>query len=211
MPQLINSNTVNGVSAPFTLTAQITVFALGLGPQDYVEFEQILMSSPPVTGNNCECPPLVVSQLTVLDTTPLTCCGVPIQLTATRSYVILDAPQGVPLRARVVSPTSPLTTQRVWYETTNTAHPAEGQRGCCPPWYVNASTPLGNDSMIYGPDPDLRDPRATVVLTACDELTVVGYLYPAPQVGANIPVYACGCNGALLGYAVNATTNPAYH
>lgn len=126
MTLLIDRNVVDGISAPFVITNQITVFALGLADDEYVEFD-ILMLSDPLNGG-CDCPPLVVSALNIQALAPLGNCNGPIQLSAERPFVVLDAPQNVRLRARLMTD-EPITVQRVWFEQTNTPNLTNYMRG----------------------------------------------------------------------------------
>lgn len=128
MTLLIDNDTVGAVSLPFTVPVggQITVFALGLAGTDYVEFEIVLYSDP--MNHGCACPPLVFEPLAPELTAPLVTASGALRLTPERPYVILDAPQGVPLRARFVGE-SPVVSQQVWFENTNTPTPTEFMRG----------------------------------------------------------------------------------
>lgn len=85
---------------------------------------------------------------------------------------------------------------------------------CCVEDKYIATMPLPCCGLAYRPT-DPRDPGATVELTVCaaegEEDEVIGYIYPAPCLGASVPVTEDGCespccgSGTVLGYAVNPT------
>lgn len=128
MTLLIDNDTVDGVSLPFSVPVggQLTVFALGLAAGEYVEFEVVRYASP--MNNGCVCPPLVFEPIAPELTTLLQSCAGPLQLTPDRPFLILDAPQAVPLRVRFVG-ANPVVSQRVWMEVTNTPTPTDYMRG----------------------------------------------------------------------------------
>lgn len=70
-----------------------------------------------------------------------------------------------------------------------------------------ASYPLPCGGSAYRPD-DPRDPEATVELTDC-EGEAIAYIYPTPRPHAKTPVHTgCdGCDGELIGFAVDETIN----
>lgn len=128
MTLLIDSDTVGAVSLPFSVPigGQLTVFALGLVGAEYIEFEIVRYTDP--MNNGCACPPLVFEPLAPELTALLQSCAGPLQLTTDRPFLILDAPQAVPLRARFVG-ANPVVSQRVWFEITNTPAPTDYMRG----------------------------------------------------------------------------------
>lgn len=127
MKILIDSNNLDGLSIPFEVADQITVFALGLEPGDEVTFDIVMLSR--FTPTPCVCPPFPVVLPSVIDELPLRCCEDIITLTRDRPWVIIDAPQGAKLRARLTAG-GPITTQVVAYEETRTPYPSAFMRGC---------------------------------------------------------------------------------
>lgn len=100
---------VDGVSDTFEISSQVTITALGLEPTDQVTFWLTLLSEP--LKGECPCPPLTVQFPQVLDEVQLACCGTPVVLSRENPFVVLDAPQGIKLRAKINA--QMLTTQRV--------------------------------------------------------------------------------------------------
>ena len=127
---LISRTRLDGVSDTFEILSQITVYALGLQPGDVVSFYVTLVSD--IVRSACVCPPGVVVLPGVADEVQHTCCGVPVTLTPEKPFVILDAPQGIRMRAKLTQfdPNEPLSTQVVWYNNTNTANVNDRLRGC---------------------------------------------------------------------------------
>ena len=126
MKTLINSDTISGISIPFEIRHQITVVALGLEPLDTVTIWLVLQTTP--VRDPCACPPGQVVLPSVLDEVQLACCDVPIVLNRDRPFVVLDAPQGISLRAKLVTITP--STQWVGYQETSTANVNDRMRGC---------------------------------------------------------------------------------
>lgn len=127
--KLIDKLTVAGTSDPFDIGEQVTVVALGLEPTDVVYFEIVLLSDP--VRNMCACPPLLVTPVSVIDAVPLLCCGERVELTRNKPFVVIDVPQNAKLRAVLQqTPPGPITTQFVYYSTTNTKNVNDRLRGC---------------------------------------------------------------------------------
>lgn len=122
---LFGGSDIGTTSRTFDLppNQQLTVVATGLQDGDTVEFEIVVVNKL-VPGDPC-CPG-PVSLPTVIENTPLMCCGERITLTNKRPYVIIDAPQGSVLRAILTSDEVPL----VWATRTSTPYPSGYQRGC---------------------------------------------------------------------------------
>lgn len=196
--EIINSEA--RVSAPFVIEKgqQYTLFASGLANDDQVIIEVVTSTTAGPGGDFC-CPgPVALPE--VVGATPLVCRnGTVVKMTAKLPWVILGAPQGVQLRARVVTPDSDavISVQKV-------ASDSEGCMTCaCDEAEVDkicASYPMfgGGFGFVAG---DVTDPEATVVMTACDGKAPTVKLYPTPRPGANTPQY--DCDGAVIGYAVN--------
>lgn len=128
---LINRNTLTGISEPFDVSGQLTIYAYNLVGTEKVVFEIVALSE--LVKSACgNCPPAV--QLpTVVDAIPLQCCGELIQLSREMPWVIIDSPQGAKVRAKLqtnmgaaVTPTD----QLVVYSTTNTLNVNDRMRGC---------------------------------------------------------------------------------
>ena len=129
---LISRNVVSGVSDPFEIDEQVTVYAYNLGVNERVSFHIVALSEliKSACGN---CPPAVTLP-TVVDEMPLECCGEPILLTRLQPWVILDAPQGAKIRAKLenTAGTAVLVpnAQLVVWNKTNTANVNDRMRGC---------------------------------------------------------------------------------
>lgn len=128
---LINRNTLTGISEPFDVNQQLTVYAYNLVGTQRVSFEIVALSE--LVKSACgNCPPAV--QLpAVVDAMQLKCCGDPILLTRDQPWVIIDVPQGSKIRARLendmgvnVVPDD----QLVVYNTTNVPNVNDRMRGC---------------------------------------------------------------------------------
>jgi hypothetical protein len=129
MNVLIDANRLDGISDTFEIAPgeQFTVSASGLEVGDTVTFSLVSISR--FVPDPCICPPFNVTLPSVTDEVPLRYGADPITLTRDRPYVILDAPQGLKLRAQVNTLALPLTTQVVAYEKTKTPFPSEYMRG----------------------------------------------------------------------------------
>ena len=125
MKTLLSKDT-GDISQPFTIKSQVTVVAFGLEGDDEVTFEVVLLST--ALQPSCQCPPGQVVMPSVAAAFPLDCCGTPIKLTAERPFVVLDAPQGFPLRA--AWNVLPSEGQIVMYEETNTPNLTARLNGC---------------------------------------------------------------------------------
>lgn len=123
---LIDKNMLDGISDPFEVSDQVTVFAQGLEPTDTVTFFLVALSK--FVGTPCVCPPGNVVLPAVVDETPLLCCDTPIVLDFEHPWVIIDAPQGLKIRAKLTA--ALITTQVVAYNETNTKNVTERMRGC---------------------------------------------------------------------------------
>lgn len=128
MNVLINELTANGISQPFALDRQVTLYAMGLGANDQVHLQLVLMSD--LIPAPCVCPPGRVTLPSVIDAVPLSCCGEPIILSRERPYVVLDAPRGSHLRAVLNDGDADADTQRVWWVPTDTVNVTDSMRGC---------------------------------------------------------------------------------
>lgn len=105
---------------------QITVFAFGLAPDEYISFEIIF--SPAVRKDLCICPPLKAQMPSVADAVPLSCCGQEVRLTSTNGFVIIDAPQNVDMRA--VLHAKDRAGIYAWASDSNTSYVTDRMRGC---------------------------------------------------------------------------------
>lgn len=123
---LIDRLTLGGVSTPFDLIDQVTVQAMGLHAGDEVHLEIVLLSD--MTPPACACPPGRPTLPAVIDAVPLSCCGEPVVLSRDQPFVVLDAPQGSKLRARLE--TTMQDTQVVWFQNTATPNVNDRLRGC---------------------------------------------------------------------------------
>lgn len=104
---------------------QITVAAIGLAGTDKITFEIIL--TPALVADKCACPPYKVELPSVGASAPLIKCGVKPTLDANNSFVVLDAPQNVSIRA--VLETDDASGVYAWAIDTNTATVTDLLRG----------------------------------------------------------------------------------
>lgn len=128
MTILIDKDVLNGISAPFGVDRQMTVYASGLAGADYVEIQVVRINAARTAS--CECPPAKVTMPEVVWSTPLTCCGTAVRLTPAQPFVLIDFPQGVSMRAVLHSTDPDVSDRLVWVEQTNTAYPTDRMRGC---------------------------------------------------------------------------------
>ena len=129
---LISRNIVSGVSEPFEVSKQVTVYAYNLQPNEQVTFHIVALSE--LVKSACgNCPPAVTLP-TVVDEMPLLCCGERIVLTRDNPWVIIDSPQGTKIRAKLETASSGEvvvpTDQLVVYNETNTENVNDRMRGC---------------------------------------------------------------------------------
>ena len=194
--EIINSSVL--MSAPFVIGKgeQYTLFATGLSGTDQVVIEILTVStSSPFAGDPC-CPGQV-NLPEVTGAVPLKCRnGVAVRMTADFPWVVLEAPQGVSLRARVIAHIDAIVTVSMTEST------GESCMGCpCeepPPVYCASVAMTGGGFMFHAADS--RDPAATTLIQDCSNVTL-GYLYPTAGPGHTVDVRAC--DGTLIGYAVN--------
>jgi hypothetical protein len=126
MQQLFYPGQLATTSSSFAIARQVTVFGMGLVSGDTIRFEMLYI--PTFRGDPCECPPLQGELPQVSAVATLTCCGEPVEITADRPFVVLDAPQGVLLRA-VLNASDP-TSVVSWLAETNTLNVSDTLRGC---------------------------------------------------------------------------------
>ena len=99
MKTLITNTTLTGVSETFDVDTQLTMFAFGLQANMRVSLWIVKISDP--LAARCECPPFPVQLAQVEDEFPHECCNTPVYLTQDAPWVIIDAPQGVKMRAKL--------------------------------------------------------------------------------------------------------------
>jgi hypothetical protein len=124
---LINKDTISGVSETFEIASQATFVALGLEPGDTITFFLVLLSE--ALRPACPCPPYAVTFPSIVDEVPLLCNGEPITLSRDNPFVVLDAPQGFKLRAKL-NATVPYTTQILLMNELTTTAINDRLRGC---------------------------------------------------------------------------------
>lgn len=125
---IIDKQYIDGVSNVFDLNSQVTIWALGLEPEDEVTFWMVLLTDPLKPSDDCACPPLAPIGPQILDEVQLTCCSEPIVLSRERPYAVIDAPIGAKLRAKLAS--GIISTQKVVMTTTATTNISSYMRGC---------------------------------------------------------------------------------
>jgi hypothetical protein len=128
---LISRNIISGISKPFEVSDQVTVYAYNLEPGQRVSFEIVALSEliKSACGN---CPPAVTLP-SVVDSMPLKCCGDLIAITRDQPWVVIDSPQGAKIRARLETSGGVIVVpndQLVVYNKTNTINVNDRMRGC---------------------------------------------------------------------------------
>jgi len=135
---LFDANSSALDSPAFMLDKQLTVIATGMAPDDYITFEilQLLSGDP---SRLCGCRIINNSNAVIDLVKPLTCamCGPEVnqqevRLTALSTFVILDAPQGVLVRAIYHGTGIDDGTVKAWYNTSETPDLNDAMRGCAP-------------------------------------------------------------------------------
>lgn len=133
MKMLISRDTLDGVSTPFEVIDQITVYAFGLEATQRVAFYMVGLSEVLKASCGTGCPPLVTLP-TVIDEMQLKCCGEPIYLTRDQPWVVIDSPQSVKIRAKLEDelgdPQVPAVQTFVGFRPTNTVNVNDRMRGC---------------------------------------------------------------------------------
>lgn len=136
MNSLITSNVLDGVSKPFEVNDQITVYAYGLQLDQRVVFDIVALSETLRAACGPGCPPMVTLP-SVIDEMPLKCCDDLIVLTRDKPWVILDSPQAAKIRASlqvlntgVWVPAVPGASTLVLWKATNTRNVNDRMRGC---------------------------------------------------------------------------------
>jgi len=135
---LFDANSVALDSPVFILDSQVTVIATGMAPDDYITFEILeLKSGDPLKLCGCR---IIEGTNAVIDLAkPLTCamCGPEVnqqevRLTELGTFVIIDAPQGVLMRAIYHGTGIDDHTVKVWYNNSDTPDLNDAMRGCAP-------------------------------------------------------------------------------
>ena len=136
MKALITSNVLDGVSAPFEVSDQITVMAYGLEPGQRVAFYMVGLSETLRAACGPGCPPAVTLP-SVIDEMQLVCCDTHVVLTRTQPWVIIDSPQATKIRAKLEVldgtdwvPAVPSASTLVLWKPTNTRNVNDRMRGC---------------------------------------------------------------------------------
>lgn len=107
------------------LDGQVTVSALGLQPGDVISFE--LVFTPAIQPDFCASPPCTVDLPSVAAATPLIVRGTKVTLTAGNPFVVMDAPQG--MRVRAVMEEGDQSQIWVWATKTQTPNVTDNLRG----------------------------------------------------------------------------------
>jgi hypothetical protein len=183
------------VSKPFDIKPgrQITIRALGLQDCDQVIVEVLSLTRAGPGGNwCCYTGP---AQAEIFDAVPLRCRnGARVILTKAFPWATLDAPQQVPLRARVIADDL----AQISVEMEETESVGCDICACVEPY--SASYPLPNGGFGYM-DGDFKDCEATVAVNPCNGDGPEVWIYPTPRPNATAPVY--DCDGNVVGYAPN--------
>ena len=133
MNVLISRNVLDGVSVPFEVSEQVTVYAYGLEPGQRVAFDIVALSETIKAACAPGCPPMVTLP-TVVDEMPLSCCGERIYLSREQPWVVIDSPQQAKIRAKLEdtngAPQVPSVQTVVGWRSTNTHNVNDRMRGC---------------------------------------------------------------------------------
>lgn len=191
---------IGPISEPFKIAVgqQITLVAQGLQNTDRVVVE-VITTTPSAPGMDPCCPgPVALPEVATAE--PLRCRnGARAILTASHPWLVLDAPQDVELRARLIADDLAIVTVSMGPSDSADCHACE----CREPY--RAVYPITNDEglvqgygFVTGPE---EDPDATALLVTLAPGVSV-WVYPTPRVGASVPVLN-EAGTAVLGYAVN--------
>lgn len=136
MNSLITRTVLDGVSTPFEVSDQVTVFGYGLEPGQRVAFYIVALSETLRAACGPGCPPMVTLP-SVIDEMQLMCCDTPVVLTREQPWVIIDSPQAAKIRAKLEVfdgtdwvPAVPLPQTLVLWKATNTRNVNDRMRGC---------------------------------------------------------------------------------
>lgn len=183
-------------SKPFDVKPgkQITLHATGMQPGDQVFVDLLAFTrAGPAADWCCQTGPY---QAGITEAVPLRCRnGARVVLTSDFPWVTLNAPQSVPLRARVVADDLA--------QITVNSEESTAASGCdtCPctePYCASYPLSAGGFAFAAG---DLRDPEATVAVNPCGGTGPEVFVFPTPRPFATAPVL--DCNGVVVGYASN--------
>lgn len=187
------------LSDPFEIPSgkQVTLISYGLEEGDQVIVEIVSTTRAlPSSGDVC-CPgPVGLPEISTV--TPMRCRnGARIVMTKEHPWAVLDGPQGIQLRARVITSDLAATITVDKIETSGGGCMA---CSCEEPYCASYPMTDGGFGFIAG---DMKDPEATVLLEPCpdDLITPPVYLFPTPRPGATAPQK--DCEGNLVGYAMN--------
>lgn len=130
MKDLITPLQVEEVSASFEISSQSTLIAFGLEPSDIVEVWMVQLTD--AAKGSCPCSPYGVVLPSIRSESQLKCCGEPAILTPDQPFLVLDAPQKVKLRVKLVRPDNliPLANQYVGLIESTTTEINDRLRGC---------------------------------------------------------------------------------
>lgn len=192
-------STEQTVSEPFEISngKQATLVAYGLEDGDQVVVEIVNTTRAlPATGDVC-CPGTV--GLPEISSVALLRCrnGARIVMTKDHPWAVLDAPQGLQLRVRVITTDLAAT---ITVDKVESASNGCMSCACEEPYCASYPMTDGGFGFIAG---DMKDPEATIALTPCpgDLVSPTVYLFPTPRPGATAAQRAC--DGTLIGYAMN--------
>lgn len=175
---------------------QVTLSAYGLSDADAVVVEIVrLEAGKSFSGDPCD--QTRPQNISVVSATPLLCAsGAPVNLTRQYPYAVIDAPQTVPLRARIIS----LSNTPVIVEYAETKSMGELSDTCRPPLCASMPLDCNGGETGYGFHAVERDPLATVEMADCDGGDSI-WIYPEAGRGHTVKVE--DCEGNLVGYANN--------
>lgn len=199
MDKKIITQLTGPISEPFQIPVggQVTLLAQGLQATDRVIVEVVTTTSS-AQGMDVCCPgPVALPE--VATAVPLRCRnGARAMLTPQYPWLVLDAPQDVELRARLIADDLAIVTVMLGVSDSAACHPCE----CREPYQASypvrdAEGNLLGYAFVSGAE---EDPEATALLETLAP-TVHLWLYPDSRPGASVPIFTTG--GALAGYAVN--------
>lgn len=186
-------------SKVFTISEgkQVTLTAYGLSKADSVVLEIVRLSDG-VAFSGDPCNVCLSPSIEVIDSTPLLCPNrSPVVMTKEYPYVVIDAPQNTPIRARVISalPGAIKVEAQITDSRGEMANTCSRALPC-------ASMPLSCDdpSAGYGYHVSEKDVLATVEMPDCSGGDSI-WIYPEAGFGHTIRVE--DCEGETIGYANN--------
>lgn len=212
--KLLSRDSVSPYSDWFVLNEQHTIVAAGLRSGMEIHFEMAVVKGGKlgeINGCSVSAPkPSEIERIQKLTCPECVECKTQyLRLTKHNQFIILDAPQGVPIRVVYVITTlgsKPAEMQHspsvdvLAYVNTKSVPQTDAQRGCPPPLPVQATLKIPKRGYIYDADDQFIDHDAEVRVEDCFGNTL-GFMFADWQYHARLEVQ--DFNGELLGYAID--------